>query len=189
MLIWKVNKEFFSLGLYLISLDIFVLWVRMCLCSEAWLFTQPTTPEAGPEWKACCFTGVTATFRASAQILDRCDGQVEPGKEYFGRLKEQRILLNILCLGSDTRCYGGVSMKVSLSLSILGSCETLAASLREYSLWAFYTLLEWHLKGHNIQKDRLLETIVHDLVLIFIVLVTFIHPYGKETLSCGLLCI
>lgn len=42
MLIWKVNKEFFSLGLHLISLNIFVLWVRMYLCSEAWLFIQPT---------------------------------------------------------------------------------------------------------------------------------------------------
>ncbi|RMC03220.1 hypothetical protein DUI87_20414 [Hirundo rustica rustica] len=59
------------------------------IISEAWLLTQPSMPQAGPEWKDCYFAGITVTLWASAQHLGRCDGQVKPGKEYFGRLEEQ----------------------------------------------------------------------------------------------------
>lgn len=162
----------------------------MCLCSEAWLFTQPTMPEAGPEWKGCCFAGVTVTLWASVQHLGRCDGQVRPGKECFGRLDKQKNPL--LHLVSLLRCgYGGISLKASLSLFILGSCETSAASqwpttwlsvgnVKLQSMSFLHTTRVTFNRSQH--RGGRLETIGQNLVLIFIVLVIFILLYGKLSL-------
>lgn len=92
-----------------------------------------------------------------------------------------------------SHCYEGFSLNPSLTCqsSVAGRSQPLPSvthsmashgicKARDYEL--FYRLLEWHLIGHNIQKDRL-ESLVQHLVLIFIVPITFILPYRKLSLD------
>lgn len=70
------------------------------------------------------------TLWASAQHLGSCDGQAKPGKEYVGRLEEhENPPLHVVSWLRHG--YGGVSLKASLSLSVLGGCETSAPPLSD----------------------------------------------------------
>lgn len=109
------------------------------------------------------------------------------GRSIFGGVKEQGPLSFTAWDLAQPWLWGLFSESI-LDLSVLGShfpswptawLHMGYAKLETVSF--FYKLLECHLIGHNIQKDRL-ESLVQHLVLIFIVPITFILPYRKLTL-------